>query len=501
MAVLDVDPRNGGDRTLAALLQQHTLPRTVSVATPRGGFHYYFSLPVGVNLKPYTKIGPGLEVLSSRWNILLPGSVGDNGRNYAYTVSPSESDVAPTPQWLLQLALEKGKLNRLHFSTAFSLPERIPEGTRFNTLRSYAGSLRARGYKENDILTCLTQVNEQRCIPPLPTNKVEDIAAWIGQRPPGHASSLSDADRAVLDTLDAAIAAHVWKGRFARGCRRVVEDLAVLMRQTHKTTVDVDCRSLAQRLGRNEKTVSGYLRALTGRNKEHPAIPRFFYCHTTSSEQRTFTQQGPKQFSNAYSVAEKIAKSPHNILPPPLDSKVCGQMAISDVHDAFRGKYGMSESRDAALKIIEKSEVTSAAKLVELSQGGLLLHTAQRSLKELKTEKLIEKKEGVYRRTDRPLDVVAEERGSAGAADRQRRQHEYERERYAEYLAMVRDGKARRLVTVPLRDSDDESVGVVSEPVVISLTTTLQAEVRCDLDVAVVMATAVEKRNSYFSVD
>jgi len=143
-------------------------------------------------------------------------------------------------------------------------------------------------------------------------------------------------------------------------------------------------------------------------------------------------------------------------------------MAISDVHDAFRGKYGMSESRDLALRIIEKSKVTSAAKLVELSEGRLTLRTAQRSLTELKDEGVIEKRAGAYRLTGRTLDEVAVKRGSAGAAERQRRQHEYERERHAEFLLMGKRGKSGRLVTVARPDADVESEGVgVSEPVVI----------------------------------
>ena len=40
---LDVDPRHGGDQTLAKLIRQNgELPVTVSVRTPSGGVHHWF---------------------------------------------------------------------------------------------------------------------------------------------------------------------------------------------------------------------------------------------------------------------------------------------------------------------------------------------------------------------------------------------------------------------------------------------------------------------------
>lgn len=49
--VLDVDPRNGGDATLAALLAEHgPLPDTYRVKTGGGGDHYYFKNARGMKL-------------------------------------------------------------------------------------------------------------------------------------------------------------------------------------------------------------------------------------------------------------------------------------------------------------------------------------------------------------------------------------------------------------------------------------------------------------------
>jgi len=61
--VLDVDPRNGGDRTLADLLERHgDLPRGPEVATGRGGRHLYLRVPAIVPIR-CGKLGPGLDDL------------------------------------------------------------------------------------------------------------------------------------------------------------------------------------------------------------------------------------------------------------------------------------------------------------------------------------------------------------------------------------------------------------------------------------------------------
>jgi hypothetical protein len=62
--VLDVDPRHGGNESLAALeMEIGKLPATVSAATGGGGTHYLFRIPTGVSIKnSASKIGAGLDV-------------------------------------------------------------------------------------------------------------------------------------------------------------------------------------------------------------------------------------------------------------------------------------------------------------------------------------------------------------------------------------------------------------------------------------------------------
>lgn len=74
VGVLDVDPRNGGDISLAALVAEHgPLPETPTVSTGGGGHHYYFRFPDGFGSHPAFK--PGLDVKASGGNVILPPSV------------------------------------------------------------------------------------------------------------------------------------------------------------------------------------------------------------------------------------------------------------------------------------------------------------------------------------------------------------------------------------------------------------------------------------------
>ena len=47
LVVIDVDPKNGGRESLAALEQEITLEATYEVDTPSGGIHVYYRCPAG----------------------------------------------------------------------------------------------------------------------------------------------------------------------------------------------------------------------------------------------------------------------------------------------------------------------------------------------------------------------------------------------------------------------------------------------------------------------
>jgi Bifunctional DNA primase/polymerase, N-terminal/Protein of unknown function (DUF3987) len=103
--VLDVDPRNGGDKTLAALVHAHgALPETPETRTGGGGRHYLFA-PVPGLTPGANKVGPGLDIKTGPGAyVVLPPSGHISGQRYTVVRPLSETPLAAMPAWLIARA-------------------------------------------------------------------------------------------------------------------------------------------------------------------------------------------------------------------------------------------------------------------------------------------------------------------------------------------------------------------------------------------------------------
>lgn len=109
LLVLDLDvaeDENGhvhcGDalRTMCALAHEHDvdLPETYEVTTPRGGEHWYYRLPAGVEVPcSASRLAPHVDVRSTGGYVVAAGSVLKNG---CYVVEDDRVP-APAPDWLV----------------------------------------------------------------------------------------------------------------------------------------------------------------------------------------------------------------------------------------------------------------------------------------------------------------------------------------------------------------------------------------------------------------
>jgi hypothetical protein len=105
LVVLDVDPRHGGEDTLAELEARNgALPRTVEALTGGGGQHLYFRHP-GVRV-PSRPVAPGLDVKGEGGIVVGPPSVHVSGRPYVWEhgCSPEELVPADAPPWIAAMA-------------------------------------------------------------------------------------------------------------------------------------------------------------------------------------------------------------------------------------------------------------------------------------------------------------------------------------------------------------------------------------------------------------
>jgi hypothetical protein len=190
LLVLDVDPRHGGDESLAELEREHgALPHTVEAITGGGGRHLIFAhpdtaTPSRVNLRP------GLDVRADGSYIVVPPSRHQSGNRYEWEIAAHPDDIpaAAAPAWLPELIGDRGQ----RVASSAGEAEPIREGKRNLTLTRFGGAMRAVGMSAEEIEVALLRVN-QRCLPPLSEFEVKTIAASVGRyKPSADAGSVTD---------------------------------------------------------------------------------------------------------------------------------------------------------------------------------------------------------------------------------------------------------------------------------------------------------------------
>jgi putative DNA primase/helicase len=203
VVVLDIDPRNGGNETLAALTAElGPLPTTVSSKTGGGGKHLVFKYPdFWVPKDSAGKVlGSGVDILSDGAIMVAPLSLHESGKRYKWITGKTFEDIKPASfpkRWLAKL--KGGDPTEKPKQTA----EAVVEGTRNNALTSLAGTMQRSGASPQTILAALKEENKAKCSPPLDDGEVEKIANSITQyaAPPGGDRS-DDAEKLLTVVLN-----------------------------------------------------------------------------------------------------------------------------------------------------------------------------------------------------------------------------------------------------------------------------------------------------------
>jgi hypothetical protein len=182
--ILAVDVDNYA--SLAVLEAEHdTLPATRTHVTPSRGMHYLYRYPAGEDIRCNTsKIAKGIDVRGEGGYIIAPPSQ----TTFPYEVL-DELPLADSPPWLLE-ALRESQGG----PTDAALPQsyapwtggEIPEGTRDDTLFRHGSKLRAQGYDHAAIIDELLRINAAYCAPPLPESQVRVKARQAARYAPGN---------------------------------------------------------------------------------------------------------------------------------------------------------------------------------------------------------------------------------------------------------------------------------------------------------------------------
>lgn len=105
IVALDIDPRHGGDESLAELEREHgPLPPTVEACTGGGGRHLLFRHPGG-DIRNRSNVRPGIDVRADGGYIVVAPSVHASGRVYEWRDGhwPHQRPPVEMPAWLLDL--------------------------------------------------------------------------------------------------------------------------------------------------------------------------------------------------------------------------------------------------------------------------------------------------------------------------------------------------------------------------------------------------------------
>lgn len=180
LAVIDVDPAG-----LDWLEQhQHILKHAGAEAvTPRGGRHFWFSIPPGAKLHNSTNgIAKGVDLKTCGGYVLIPPS-SVKQRNYLWVKAPNApaEKLPALPPELIPRPTARPKLppqNTPHIACDI-----IREGSRNCSLASIAGKLRRAGLVHENLYQALAEINQKFCVPPLPDREVQAIARSISKYP------------------------------------------------------------------------------------------------------------------------------------------------------------------------------------------------------------------------------------------------------------------------------------------------------------------------------
>ncbi len=191
---LDKDPRDGGEDSLAYLIQHHgRLPDTLEQTTGSGGVHYLFEQPnfrVRNSTGKLNGLAPGLDIRGYHGYILgAPSIHPETGRTYVWEGMQQieEQKLAAAPAWLhdwLRKHSERATTVVPGTEPVKPAAERFPKGHRHNELLKIAGSMRRRGLSADEIFVLLKAVNERRCEPPYDEAHIRKMADSMEQYPP-----------------------------------------------------------------------------------------------------------------------------------------------------------------------------------------------------------------------------------------------------------------------------------------------------------------------------
>lgn len=185
VVVIDVDPRHGGDDSLADLdLERGPLPLTWRCLTAGGGLHLYWHHPGG-HVPSRAGVWPGVDVRADGGYVVAPPTELEGGGAYHWECGhgPHKIALADMPSCLLAaLRAERSGEARPPEWWRQLVAEGVARGARNDAVARLAGHLLRRGVDPYVAVELLTAWSAHRCRPPLPDAEVVRTVDSIARR-------------------------------------------------------------------------------------------------------------------------------------------------------------------------------------------------------------------------------------------------------------------------------------------------------------------------------
>ena len=197
LLVLDID----GPRGQEWLVKQN-FPLTFTVETSPGHLQLWFRQPAGYTTKSTAgSIAPEVDIRGDGGYAIGPFSIHHEAGTIYKPVTAEDAPRLDAPLELLSMASSNGN------GELAARDGKIPRGSRHHAMLSLSGSLRARGMREDLILSSIRPLNQQMCAPPLPDDELRKIVQFVGEKPAGDKAGTMPATLESLST-EALFSAH-----------------------------------------------------------------------------------------------------------------------------------------------------------------------------------------------------------------------------------------------------------------------------------------------------
>jgi putative DNA primase/helicase len=180
IAVIDVDPKNGGFESFERLKKEFSLDiDTLTVETGGGGLHLYFR--INGNVKSRIGILPGIDIKADGGYIVAPPSIHPKGRAYTFRGDwvGMVGKLKIFPCEIIERLDQEGKKTPPKNAIR---SDKILEGGRHNFLVSQMGEMRGLGLSKAEVGSRLHFKNSMVCDPPLERSEVDEIINFFKAR-------------------------------------------------------------------------------------------------------------------------------------------------------------------------------------------------------------------------------------------------------------------------------------------------------------------------------